>query len=168
MRPHGQRHALKNYGIRQAVAGGSVIEKRRRRPDETRRARLYLAQLAWLDGFPTDAGWWHLDADGPIALDGAQISKARRTARTVMREYPSALRAVVGDVDRWWQIVDSKLAWCSAVATGKRASAFEPELYLTPRLARMLAQLRAGALGYAANAIATAWVADMTRVERGL
>ena len=141
--------------------------KRGRRSDESRRARLYLAELEWLAGF-ADGGGWRIATDEVLAFDGVRISKTRRAARTVLREHPVALRELVGDVDRWWQIVDAKLSWCSARASGKSIGAFDPTPYLPPRHVRGLARLRATRLAAAAAALATAWIADLDRVEAGL
>jgi len=92
--------------------------KRGRRADDQRRARLYLAELGWLTGYPDGASWRVLDTGEPVALDGVRISRSRRAARTVLREHPIAIRELVGDTDRWWLIVDAKLAWCSARVAG--------------------------------------------------
>jgi hypothetical protein len=89
-------------------------EKRARGAESRRRVATYLLQLAWLEGFPVAAGWQRLDTGALIALDGPLIARSRRAARTALREHREALADVVGDVDRWWAIVDATLAWCSA------------------------------------------------------
>ncbi len=127
-----------------------------------RRARLYLAALDWLEGWLEDGGWRRADTDELAPLDGALISKSRRAARTVIREHPVALAELVGDVDRWWSIIDAKLAWCSAVAAGSRA-AFDPLPHLPPRIVRAL-----GDRGPLAMILATAWVHDHGKLARAL
>ena len=132
--------------------------KRTRRSDEGRRVRVYLAQLAWLDGFRDGEGWRRIDTGESVEIDGARIAKARRAARTAVREHPRALRELVGDVERWSRIVDAKLAWLGGKA------GFDPGGFLPPRVARALAQP-----GHAAAfALATAWLSDGELVERGL
>jgi hypothetical protein len=89
-------------------------EKQVRGAESRRRVAVYLQQLVWLEGFPVADGWHRLDTGERVTVDGALIARTRRAARTVMREHPGALADAVGDVDRWWAIVDAKLAWCSA------------------------------------------------------
>src|SRR5512140_678559 len=89
-------------------------EKRVRGAESRRRVATYLLQLAWLDGFPVAQGWHRLDTGESIALDGQLIARSRRAAQTAMREHREALADAVGDVDRWWTIVDATLRWCSA------------------------------------------------------
>ncbi|NVB77025.1 MAG: hypothetical protein HOV81_01400 [Kofleriaceae bacterium] len=141
--------------------------ERPRRSEESRRARVYLAGLAWLEGYADGDAWRLLDTDEVVALDGTRISKARRAARTVLREHPVTLRELVGDVERWWQIIDAKLAWLSARESGKPAT-FDPAALLPPRVQRTFAQLHRGRLGEAAVRVATAWLAEPERVEATL
>ncbi len=123
---------------------------------ERRRAGGYLAQLGWLEGYPDEDGWRRAEDDVLIPLDGAMVAKARRTARTVIREHADALPKLVGDVDRWWAIVDAKLAWMSGAIAGK-PGAFDPLPHLTPRLAQTIRDLARTPVGPAARAAAIAY-----------
>ncbi len=118
---------------------------------DRRRAGSYLTQLSWLDGYPDEEGWRRLEDDVVVPLDGAAIAKARRTARTVMREHPDGLAKLV-DVASWWKIIDAKLSWMS---TGK--GAFDPLPLLPARLAAAVRGLLPTRLGLAVRAAAIAF-----------
>jgi hypothetical protein len=128
-------------------------EKRVRGAESRRRVATYLLQLAWLEGFPVAQGWHRLDTGESIALDGALIARSRRAAQTAMREHRAALADAVGDVDRWWTIVDATLRWCSAPRGGLDLLDHAPRQIA--RQARALAS-RPG-LGAAAIAAGVAW-----------
>jgi len=97
-----------------------------------RRVAMYVGELGWLDGFPLDEHSWHvLGTMTPIAIDGARIAKSRRAARSALREHRDSLAVIVGDVERWWSIVDAKLAWCSS-----RVSPLDLIDRMPPRAAR--------------------------------
>lgn len=133
-------------------------DRKRAGAAERRRAATYLAQLAWLEGYPDEHGWRRLDSGEVIALDGAMIASARRKARTVMREHASALPKLVGDVATWWAITDAKLAWCSGAAAG-RASILDLTPHLAPRTLRLALQLASGPHCRAAGRMVIAWAA---------
>ena len=129
--------------------------KRTNAAGDRRRAGIYLTQLGWLVGYPDEAGWRRLEDDVVVPLDGAAIAKARRTARTVMREHPDGLAKLV-DVAPWWKIVDAKLSWMSAALTGK-AGAFDPLPLLPGRLATTVRGLLPTRIGMAVRAAAIAF-----------
>jgi hypothetical protein len=111
--------------------------KQRRSAASRRGAMNSLRQLAWLRGYP-DGDSWRTLAGETVILDGARVSTSRRAARTAMREHRDALAEAVGDVERWWRIVDAILTWASAPSEVLDLFAYAP-----PRLAwaaRRLAQ----------------------------
>lgn len=122
---------------------------------DRRRAGIYLTQLGWLEGFPDEAGWRRLEDDVVIPLDGAAIAKARRAARTVMREHPDGLARLV-EVEPWWTIVDAKLSWMSRALAGK-GGALDPLPLLPVRLATAVRGLLPTLAGPAARAAAIAF-----------
>lgn len=129
-----------------------ALKHDRKRADaaDRRRAGLYLTQLGWLAGYPDEAGWRRLDDDVVMPLDGAMISKARRAARTVMREHPDGLAKLV-DVEQWWKVVDAKLAWMS------KGGVFDPLPLLPARLATTVRGLLATRIGPAVRAAVIAF-----------
>jgi hypothetical protein len=133
-----------------------VRDKRTNAAGDRRRAGVYLAQLDWLAGYPDDEGWRRLVDDLAMPLDGAAVAKARRTARTVMREHPDGLAKLVGDVPRWWSIVDAKLAWMSRAIAGK-GGGFDPLPLLPARLATSVRALWPTRIGPAARAAASSF-----------
>ncbi len=118
-------------------------DKRSRSVESRRRATVYLMQLGWLEGFPDAGGWRRIDPGAKaevLAIDGAVIARSRRAARTVLREHREVLASHVGDVDRWWAVVDAVLAWCSSSARGAspRRALFDRLLpHLPQRTARL-------------------------------
>ncbi len=67
------------------------------------------SRLGWLSGFPvwrqsqlvwifTDGGFYH---DQMLGVDAQVISRSQRTVNTLLRDYPVALPAVVGDAVLW-------------------------------------------------------------------
>jgi hypothetical protein len=137
--------------------------KQRRSAESRRRAVGYLQQLQWLAGFPDEEGTWRALSGEAIALDGARIARSRRAARTAMREHGAELAELVGDVERWWRIVDAALAWCSA---GRG----ELDLldHAGPRLARTARELaaRQPALRPAVVAAGVAWALAPDELSR--
>jgi hypothetical protein len=137
--------------------------KQRRSAESRRRAVGYLQQLQWLAGFPDEEGTWRTLSGEAIALDGARIARSRRAARAVRREHAAELAELVGDVERWWRIVDAALAWCSA---GRG----ELDLldHAGPRLARTARELaaRQPALRPAIVAAGVAWALAPDELSR--
>lgn len=134
-------------------------DKRVRGTESRRRVTMHLLQLAWLEGFPVEDGWHRLDTGERITLDGARISRTRRAAHTAIREHREALATMVGDVDRWWAVVDAALRWCSAPRGALDLLEHAPRRIVMQ--ARALAS-RPG-LGDAAIAAGVAWA---TRPQR--
>jgi hypothetical protein len=138
-------------------------DKRKRSASDRRRAATYLQQLAWLDGFPDGEGWRRLDGE-LHALDGAIVARSRRAARSAIREHRDGLRALVGDVERWWAIVDAKLAWCST-----RRGTLDLIDRAPPRIARAARQLAATShLREAVVAAGVAWALRPDVLQRVL
>ncbi|MBA2540644.1 MAG: hypothetical protein H0V17_13485, partial [Deltaproteobacteria bacterium] len=134
-------------------------DRKRSGAGDRRRAGGYLVQLSWLEGFPDAGGWRAIEGDRLITLEGGAVAKARRIARTVMREHPQALPKLVGDVERWWAIVDAKLRWCSAAIAGT-AEALDVLPLLPVRLTQAVRELAGTTAGEAARVAAIAWVAE--------
>ncbi len=134
-------------------------DRKRTAAADRRRAGTYLAQLGWLAGYPDEGGWRRLDDDSVMPFDGVAIAKARRTGRTAIREHRDGLAKLVGDVDRWWAIVDAKLAWASTRVGGKPAT--DPLGALLPllpaRLAAAIHALLPTPAGDAARAVTVAY-----------
>lgn len=76
-----------------------------------RSARVLLARLGWLRGFPADAGGrivWSAP-DGPRAVDAKHLADAARIRTRLRVEFPRALPAIVGDRKRWLAWTDERL-----------------------------------------------------------
>jgi hypothetical protein len=140
-------------------------ERKTRSAERRRRASGYLAQLAWLAGFPAGTGGWQPLAGEPFALTGERIARARRVGRTLLREHGEELPALVGDVERWWRIVDATLAWCSKPSGPLDLSAHAP-----PRVARAARDLaaRVPALATTIAAASVAWAHEPEQLARVL
>jgi hypothetical protein len=139
--------------------------KQRRSAESRRRAGGYLQQLQWLAGFPDEDGGWRTLTGERLELDGARLARSRRAARTAMREHAAELPALVGDVERWWGIVDAALAWCSAPAGGQALDLLDRA---GPRLARTARELmaRQPALRSSIVAAGVAWALEPDELSR--
>ena len=141
--------------------------KQQRSAESRRRVWNQLQKLEWLAGYPDGEGWQTLRGEA-LAIEGERVARSRRAARTAMREHADVLPALVGDVARWWGIVDATLAWCSGWISGKRQPLALLEL-APARLAGAAGELarRRPELAPIIDAAAAAWAqapAELARV----
>jgi hypothetical protein len=138
-------------------------DKRVRGAQRGRRATTQLATLGWLEGFPDGSRWQPIAGDA-IELSGLMLSRARRTARTLLREHRDELAQAVGDVDRWWAIVDHVLGWAA-----RREAELDLLERAPPRIARAghAVIARHPALRPHVVAAGIAWALDPGLLRRG-
>lgn len=143
-------------------------QKQRRSAESRRRVSLSLQQLHWLRGYPcpgeAGASWRTLRGEA-VVIDGALLSRSRRAARTAMREHPDELAELVGEVERWWSVVDRTLAWCS-----ERRGELDLLDCAPPRTARLARELWRARPELRAVVVAAgvAWALEPAQLTRAL